>query len=101
MVPRQDCRRPPEPRLAGRIIPVRMDLRSRIALLLQLLIALVAWLAVAWLVSRTYPDEPRALLAFYAALFVALSASAGALFWLVLMLLGRGRGVRPAVAYLS
>ena len=72
-----------------------------VALVLQLGLALAGWAALAWLVTRTYPDNPRVLAQFYAALFVALSTTVGALVWATRRAFTPARAPRLPLADLS
>jgi hypothetical protein len=74
---------------------------ARLSLAVQVVLALAGWGAVAAIVTRTYPTQPQALVAFYGALFVALSATAGCLFWLALRALSRKNPPHPTLSYLS
>ncbi len=51
--------------------------------------ALAAWGGLAWMVSNLYPTQPRVLESVYVVLFIALSASAGAVHWVLARLLPR------------
>ena len=73
----------------------------RAALVFQAGLAVLGWGALAWLVTRTYPDQSRALLAVYGAVFVALSATAACAFWLVVAGLGRSSVPRTPLAFLT
>ena len=71
------------------------------SLVLELVIALAAWGAVAWLVTHTFPDRPQVLVQFFGALFVALAASVAILIWGALGLMRRARPPRYPLVYLS
>src|SRR5712691_9022518 len=74
---------------------------GRVALILQMVLAAAGWALVGWLLTHTYPTEPRAELAVYGALFLALSATVGSLFWLAPRVLKRNHQPRLPLAYLS
>src|SRR5215207_6688310 len=75
-----------------------MRVPGLMALYVQLVPAVGCWLALAWLATSLYPDQPRAMEIFYGLLFVALAGTVGTLVW-VLGKLGWLRfGARSALA---
>jgi hypothetical protein len=71
------------------------------SLVLELVVALAGWGALAWLVTHAYPDRPAALVQFFGALFVAVAASVAILIWCALSALRRANPPRYPLVYLS